>query len=97
MALMSKTPATMRIAPSLSHNISGYTAGTPTTTTIGIVDYGNNAFSTLTGSLTVSLVSATTEMVRLNGTAGTSWTGTNGQFYGMRIGPDVRMVFSARF
>lgn len=92
--LWSKMPVIMRAAPSLTHNITGYTAGTPTTTTIGIVDYGNNAFSTITGALTVSLIAANTEMVRLNAAAGTSWTGTAGQVFGMRLGPNVQMVFA---
>jgi hypothetical protein len=91
-------PVVMRIPPTLSHNVTGYHTGSssPATTTILLIDFGSAAVATLTGSLTLA---ATTSRDALNLalTAGTSWSGTAGHVFGLRIGPDVKLVFSARF
>lgn len=89
-------PVPMRIAPTLSHNISGYTAGVPGTTTVGLVDFARNGFYAITGALTVTGV-ANKYFGLLNFTAGTSWDGTAGNVTAMRIGPSVIAVFSADF
>jgi hypothetical protein len=90
-------PVPMRAIPTLSHNISGYTPTTPTTTTIAILDLSGNAFLTIAGSLTVSLSSASLTKYRIIYTAGTSWSGATGDICVARLGPDVVAVLSAEF
>lgn len=93
--IMLRLPVTMRSTPTLSHNITGYTAGTPGTTTVGLVDYARNAFYAITGALTVSLGNATREHATILFVAGTSWDGTAGNLTTLQIGPSVAMVISA--
>lgn len=88
-------PVPMRAAPALVHNISGYTAGAPTTTTIGIINYNTGAFYTITGALTVAITSPNKIYSAIGFTAGTSWSGTTGDIATLRIGPTVVAVFGA--
>jgi hypothetical protein len=89
---------TMRVAPTaLAQNISGYTAGAPGTTTIGLVDQTTNAFFTITGALTVAFGAANTNNVRIDFAAGTSWSGTAGDIASLRIGPSVVAVVTAEY
>lgn len=96
-AIQLRHPVTMRATPVLNpaHNISGYTAGVPGTTTVGLVDYARNAFYAITGSLTVALAVAGVDYSNIVFTAGTSWDGTAGNLSTLRIGPDVKIVISA--
>lgn len=86
----------MRVTPTLSHNITGYTAGAPGTTTIALVNLTTVAFYAITGALTVALSSATTQDCTLVFTAGTSWDGTVGNIATLRVGPSVVLLLEAR-
>jgi hypothetical protein len=90
-------PVPMRAAPTLSHNITGYTAGTPGTTTIAIVNYNTGNFYTITGALTVTQTSPNKIYTAISFVAGTSWSGTTGDIATLRVGPDVKVIFSAEF
>lgn len=87
-------PMPMKMAPALTHNISGYTAGAPTTTTIGIINYNTGAFYTISGALTVFVSNPNKQYSAMGFTAGTSWSGTTGDISTLRIGPDVVAVFA---
>jgi hypothetical protein len=81
---------------SFTHNISGYTASAPTTTTIAATNRSVQAFFAITGALTVTFTSANSYMVALILTAGTSWDGAVGDMMSVRLGPDVVAIFSSR-
>jgi hypothetical protein len=90
-------PAPMWTPPtSFAHNISGYTAGAPTTTTIAALNQSAQAFFAITGALTVTSTVTNSYMAALLLTAGTSWNGTVGDLMSVRLGPDVVAIFSAR-
>jgi hypothetical protein len=93
--LSDRYPVPMRAVPSLSHNISGYTAGAPTTTTITLLNFTAGGFFAITGALTVTLTAASLTTGRYNFTAGTSWDGTTGNIAAFRIGPGVVAIVSA--
>jgi hypothetical protein len=86
----------MRAAPSLSHNISAYTAGAPGTTTVALVNLTGGGFYTITGALTTSMGAANKSFATLQMDAGTSWSGTIGDLSALRIGPDVVMLLDSR-
>lgn len=86
----------MRAAPALSHNITGYTAGAPGTTTVGAVSFPAAAFFTITGALTVTLAAANKSFASIQLAAGTSWSGTTGDLATLRIGPGVVMLLDSR-
>jgi YD repeat-containing protein len=94
-AVLFKNPVTMRANPTLTHNITGYTSGSPTTTTVALVDYARNAFYAITGALTVSLGNAGKDHSTILFTAGTSWDGTAGNLTTFQAGPDVIAILSA--
>lgn len=89
-------PVPMRTAPTFSHNVTAYTAGTPGTTTIACVNYNAGAFYTITGALTVAIFGANKLSTAFQLTAGTSWNGTIGDLATLRLGPSVVMIFDAR-
>lgn len=86
----------MRIAPTLSHNISGYTAATPGTTTIALFNFTAAGFFAITGALTVTLATASRTGYTLLFTAGTSWDGATGNMSTLRIGPSVVLLLDSR-
>jgi hypothetical protein len=88
-------PVPMRSTPSLSHNISGYTAGLPGTTTIGLLRNFSGVAFNITGALTVSSTGLNQTYALLNFAAGTSWDGAVGESAQLRLGPDVRAILSA--
>lgn len=90
-------PVPMRTAPTLTHNITGYTAGAPGTTTIAIVNYNTGVFYTITGALTVTQTSPNKIYTAISFVAGTSWSGTTGDIATLRIGPSVVAVLSSEF
>lgn len=94
-AMMLKLPVTMRSAPALTHNITGYTSGSPGTTTIGLFDYLRNVFYAITGALTVTASNANKEYISFVLTAGTSWDGTAGNISTMQLGPSVVAIIAA--
>lgn len=87
-------PLPMKTTPILTHNISGYTAGAPGTTTIAIVNYNTGTFYTITGALTVSITGPNKTYSAISFVAGTSWSGTTGDIATLRIGPSVVAVFA---
>lgn len=86
----------MRVTPTLSHNVTGYTAGAPGTTTIALVNLTTVAFYAITGALTITLSSGSTQDCTLLFTAGTSWDGTVGNIATLRIGPSVIILLDSR-
>lgn len=94
-SLLFTMPITLRVAPTLVSNVTGYTAGAPGTTTIGLINLATNAFYTITGALTIT-GGGNKGFVSLSFAAGTSWNGTAGDFSTLRIGPAVFLGFSAR-
>ncbi len=94
-AILLQFPRIMRTTPTLTHNISGYTAGVPATTSSALINYAVNNFYNITGSLTVALANANRTYGSLTFTAGTSWDGTAGNISTMRLGPDVVAVLSS--
>lgn len=87
-------PVPMMLVPSFTHNVSGYTAGAPGTTTVALINYDANAFFVITGALTFSQVTANRNYTNLNFIAGTSWNGAAGDLASPRFGPDVVAVFA---
>lgn len=86
----------MRIPPSaLISNVTGYTAGSPGTTTIGSVDHVREVFFAITGALSLSIPQANRQVATLRLTAATSWDGTIGNNATLRVGPDVILGFNA--
>lgn len=83
-------------APALVHNITGYTSGTPGTTTITLLDFIRPAFYAITGALTVTLLAGNKETVTLQFAAGTSWDGTTGNLSCFRLGPGVIALLDSR-
>jgi hypothetical protein len=90
-------PVQMRATPTLTHNITGYTAGAPTTTTIGIINYNTGAFYTITGALTVFISNPNKQYSAIGFSAGTSFSGAVGDISTLRIGPDCKILFNAEF
>jgi hypothetical protein len=86
----------MRVAPTVSHNITAYTAGTPGTTTIALLNRITSAFYAITGALTFASIANNKDYITLQATAGTSWDGTIGDLASLRIGPSVLIAADAR-
>lgn len=86
----------MRAAPALIHNITGYTAGAPGTTTVAAVNYTAGGFYVITGALTVTLLASNKSMWTLRFTAGTGFDGTTGNLATFRLGPSVVMLLDSR-
>lgn len=90
-------PITMRADPSGSHNITAYAAAIPTTTQANSVKTsGGLGNVTVTGGLSGATVAAGGRNTgRLDLAAGTSWSETVGDLVHLRLGPSVRVVYSA--
>lgn len=87
-------PVVMRIGATLSHNVTGYTAGAPGTTTVALLDFAAGGFATISGALTLS-ATCSPDALNVALTAGTSWSGAAGNVFTLRLGPSVVMVFSS--
>lgn len=89
-------PVPMRSATgSFFHNITAYTNGAPGTTQIAAYRPAAPGFYTLSGSLTVGGTLATTRTGYMFLTAGTSWSGSDGDISYFLIGPSVIAGFSS--
>ena len=75
--------------------IIDYTNATPTTVTVGAYNYVTNAVITLTGTVSLVLVSASRCNFTLEYIASTSFNGTSGDVGDMRTGPDVVMCITS--
>ena len=90
-------PVPMRAAPTLSHNISGWNGGAPTTTLIAGAVYagGSAAYVTISGALTLTVGFTTKKMSQIYLTAGTSFGGSSGNVVFLIIGPTVQFTITA--
>ncbi len=89
-------PVTMRATPGVTSNISGWQASTtPTTTNVAFYNNEADALATITGALAVlpQLISA--DGFYFGFSAGTSFSGTAGQWGTFIPGPDVRIIAEA--
>ena len=91
-------PLPMRVAPTVSHNISGWNNTTPTTTLVAAGYYAIGspaAFVTITGSLTITFGQATKRLIQCYLTASSSFTGSSGNVAYLLLGPNVNITASA--
>ena len=92
-----QSPPMIASPHTFSHNISAYQAsGSPTGTELSAVNLTANGVYTLTGSLTVASSALAKSAARLLLTAGTSWSGANGDISALRFGSGVIAVLDAR-
>lgn len=94
-AIHASLPTTMRVAPTASNNVSGWTAGNPTGVTVGAYNEATSAYVTISGSLTFVVSLLTPYMVEIYVQASSSFNGSAGQFCGFRFGASVVVTLSA--
>jgi len=84
----------LRSTPTFSSNITGWTGGAPTTTTVAAYDRISDAYVTISGALTVTS-SAVKGLAELRLTAGASFSGTARDRVSFFFGPDVRAIWDS--
>lgn len=90
-----RCPQKMRAVPVMFHNITGYVATAPGTTTVAAYGPAAAVYRTLTGALTVGHVGTSVDSGYYYFAAGTSWSGTNGEMNQMLFGPSVILGFES--
>jgi len=81
---------TMRAVPTLTTNISAWSAtAAPTTTQAGALLFSTNAAITISGALTLTPGVTNKTSARILFIAGTSFSGSAGEACEVRLGPDV--------
>lgn len=84
----------MRSTPTITNNVSGWTAGNPTTTTIAGYDEMLSTSLAMTGSLTFVIQAYDRSRWTCHAQA-TSFTGTTGDYVELAFGEDVVLHFNA--
>jgi len=79
----------MRIAPTITDNITAWASTNPTTTQAASYVFASGGFITITGALTVNVDNANKNSARLVFQAATSFSGSAGELCDIRLGPDV--------
>ena len=85
----------MRVSPSLIHNITGWTNGSPATTTVSAINYSLGGFATISGTLTVSLIRTTKTGLLIDFIASNSFNGAVGDVMDLVLGPSVIAIADA--
>jgi hypothetical protein len=89
-------PVPMRITPSLSHNITGWSnTWSPSGTTVGMYNSITAAAVQITGALTINTQVIDRYLFIHSYTAGTSFDGSAGNIGILGFGSDVKIVISA--
>ncbi len=89
-------PVKLRAVPTLVHNITAWTGGAPTGTQVASFNYAAAGFTTITGALTVAYYAVnSTNIVGVQFTPGTSFSGTAGTYLDLVIGSGVILFFDA--